>query len=151
MMLEVGDEAPDFALPSSSGGVVELKKLRGKKVVLYFYPKDATPGCTQEACDFRDHSARLEQAGAVVLGVSKDSLTSHERFREQHALPFALLSDPDNKVAAAYGAYGEKTMYGRKVLGTIRSTFIIDEGGRIAAKWSPVRVKGHVEKVLQAL
>lgn len=150
-MLKPGDPAPDFELPTTAGAGTALKDLRGRKVVLYFYPKDQTQGCTTEACDFRDHSSRIRLAGAEVLGVSKDSLGSHERFREKYDLPFDLLSDPDNSVATAYGAYGEKTMYGRKVMGTIRSTFLIDEKGKIEAVWSPVRVKGHVEKVLATL
>jgi peroxiredoxin Q/BCP len=150
-MLKPGDPAPDFELPTTAGAETALKDLRGRKVVLYFYPKDQTPGCTREACDFRDNSSRIRLAGAEVLGVSKDSLDSHERFREKFYLPFDLLSDPDNSVATAYGAYGEKTMYGKKVTGTIRSTFLIDEKGKIEAVWSPVRVNGHVEKVLAAL
>ena len=150
-MVQVGDKAPEFNLPSSSGGTVSLSKLRGKKVVLYFYPKDDTPGCTKEACDFRDNLGRAKAAGALVYGVSKDSLASHERFRGKYSLPFELLSDADNAVAKAWGAYGTKTMYGKKVVGTIRSTFLIDEQGKVAAVWSPVKVDGHVEKVLAAL
>jgi peroxiredoxin Q/BCP len=150
-MLKPGDPAPDFELPTTAGAETALKDLRGRKVVLYFYPKDQTPGCTTEACDFRDNSSRIRLAGAEVLGVSKDSLGSHERFREKYDLPFDLLSDPDNSVATAYGAFGEKTMYGKKVMGTIRSTFLIDENGLIEAVWSPVRVKGHVDQVLAAL
>jgi peroxiredoxin Q/BCP len=150
-MLKPGDPAPDFELPTTAGAETALKDLRGRKVVLYFYPKDQTPGCTTEACDFRDNSSRIRLAGAEVLGVSKDSLGSHERFREKYGLPFDLLSDPDNAVATAYGAFGEKTMYGKKVMGTIRSTFLIDENGVIEAVWSPVRVKGHAEQVLAVL
>lgn len=150
-MVKVGDKAPDFSLPSSSGGTVSLSKLRGKKVVLYFYPRDDTPGCTREACDFRDNLGRAKSAGAQVYGVSKDSLASHERFREKYSLPFELLSDADNSTAKAWGAYGKKVMYGKDVLGTIRSTFLIDEQGKIAAVWSPVKVDGHVDQVLAAL
>lgn len=150
-MVQVGDKAPEFNLPSSSGGKVSLSKLRGKQVVLYFYPKDDTPGCTKEACDFRDNLGRAKASGAAVYGVSKDSLASHERFRGKYSLPFELLSDEDNAVAKAWGAYGTKTMYGKKVLGTIRSTFLIDQQGKVAAVWSPVKVDGHVEKVLAAL
>lgn len=150
-MLSPGDRAPDFKLLSTSGREVTLKSLRGKKVVLYFYPKDNTPGCTQESCDFRDAHARFEQAGADVLGVSKDSIASHERFRGKYSLPFELLSDPDNTAAQAYGAYGKKMMYGRPIVGTIRSTFVIDEQGRILARWSPVRVSGHADDVLAIL
>jgi peroxiredoxin Q/BCP len=150
-MLKVGDKAPDFRLIGTSGHAVTLKELRGRKVVLYFYPRDDTPGCTREACAFRDSMARLRRAGVDVLGVSKDSLASHERFRTKYELPFELLSDPDSSVATAYGAYGTKTMYGKKVQGTIRSTFLIDEKGRVAVVWSPVKVDGHVDQVLEAL
>lgn len=150
-MLKPGDSAPVFKLPSTSGGPTALKDLRGRKVVLYFYPKDQTPGCTREACGFQDNMARIRGTGAEVFGVSKDSLASHDRFREKYHLAFDLLSDPDNSVATAYGAYGEKTMYGRKVMGTIRSTFLIGESGKIEAVWSPVKVDGHVDKVLAVL
>lgn len=151
MALQPGTKAPAFRLPASTGGEIGLDDLRGRKVVLYFYPKDSTPGCTQEACDFRDRDAALQGQGAVVLGVSKDSLASHEKFRAKYELPFPLLSDPDNAVANAFGAYGEKTMYGKKVLGTIRSTFLIDENGVIERTWSPVKVAGHADEVLAAL
>ena len=148
---ETGSLAPDFDLPADGGKRIRLSSLRGRKVVLYFYPKDDTPGCTKEACDFRDNLGRAKAPGVVVYGVSKDSLASHERFRVKYSLPFELLSDEDNAVAKAWGAYGTKTMYGKKVLGTIRSTFLIDEQGKVAAVWSPVKVDGHVEKVLAAL
>ena len=151
MALTLGTKAPAFKLPSTSGGEVSLASLRGRKVVLYFYPKDDTPGCTVEACDFRDHLALLEAAGAEVLGVSKDPLAAHERFRSKHALPFPLLSDEGSAVAKAYGAYGQKMMYGKPVTGTIRSTFLIDEQGKVARVWSPVKVPGHVQAVLAAL
>lgn len=150
-MLKPGDPAPPFRLASTSGQEASLEDLRGRKAVLYFYPRDETPGCTQEACEFRDRIGLLERAGVVVLGVSKDSLESHQQFRARHGLPFHLLSDPDNTVAKAYGAYGERDMYGTKVLGTIRSTFLLDEYGRIERVWSPVRVAGHADEVLRAL
>ena len=150
-MVKVGGTAPAFSLPSTAGGKQSLKDLRGGKVVLYFYPRDSTPGCTTEACDFRDSMARLKRKGVTVLGVSKDSLESHEKFRGKYKLRFDLLTDVDNKVATKYGAFGEKLMYGKKVQGTIRSTFLIDEAGKLEAIWSPVRVKGHVDKVLEVL
>lgn len=150
-MLEPGDRAPSFTLPSTSGKPVSLQDLAGRKVVLYFYPRDDTPGCTAEACDFRDRHSRVLASGAVVLGVSGDKLASHDKFRAKYGLPFELLSDEGNDLARRYGAYGEKSLYGRKFLGTIRSTFVIDEKGRIAAAWSPVKVKGHADAVLAAL
>jgi peroxiredoxin Q/BCP len=150
-MLQTGTKAPAFTLPSTSGASVSLASLKGRKVVLYFYPRDNTPGCTVEACDFRDQHSALQKAGAVVLGVSSDSLKSHAGFRAKHELPFDLLVDEGSKVASAYGAFGEKLMYGRKVQGTIRSTFLIDEQGKLAAVWSPVKVQGHVAAVLAAL
>ncbi|MBL8857325.1 MAG: peroxiredoxin [Planctomycetes bacterium] len=150
-MLELNDPAPDFNLPSTSGKSISLKELRGKRVVLYFYPKDDTPGCTTEACDFRDSLVRLKSRSAVVLGVSKDSLTSHSKFRAKYELPFDLLSDEGNAIAKAYGAYGQKLMYGKLVEGTIRSTFVIDENGKLVARWSPVNVEGHVDEVLAQL
>ncbi|HSI06167.1 MAG: thioredoxin-dependent thiol peroxidase [Myxococcota bacterium] len=149
--MEAGDKAPTFKLPSTEGGEKSLKDYAGKKLVLYFYPKDATPGCTQEACDFRDNMARLKKLGVAVVGVSKDSLESHAKFRVAQKLPFELLSDADNAVAKAYNAYGEKNMYGKKVMGTIRTTVLIDEKGKVVQVWSPVKVPGHVEKVLEAI
>lgn len=152
MALRAGDKAPPFQLPSTTGEDVSLDSLRGRKVVLFFYPKDETPGCTREACDFRDLHEAIGEAGAAIFGISKDSIASHERFQKNHELPYPLLTDADNAVATEYGAYGTKTMYGKKVTGTIRSTFIIDEEGVISAVWSPVgKVEGHAEKVLVAL
>jgi peroxiredoxin Q/BCP len=151
MMFKEGDLAPDFTLPADGGGEVSLSDYRGKKVVLYFYPKDNTSGCTKEACAFRDDHTAINAAGAVVLGVSPDSVKSHDGFKLKHNLPFALLSDPDHEVAIQYGVWGEKSMYGRTYMGIIRSTYIIDEEGKISKVFPKVRVKGHVEKVLEAL
>ncbi|MBL8862435.1 MAG: thioredoxin-dependent thiol peroxidase [Planctomycetes bacterium] len=150
-MLSPNSPAPAFSLPSTSGRSVSTKELRGQRFVLYFYPKDDTPGCTREACDFRDNLARLGRAGVRVLGVSKDSLASHQKFREKYGLSFELLSDAGNAVARAYGAFGEKLMYGKPVTGVIRSTFLIDAEGRVERVWSPVKVDGHVEAVLAAI
>ena len=151
MALEPGSPAPDFSLPSTSGRDVSLGSLRGQKVVLYFYPRDDTPGCTREACAFRDNLARVTGAGAVVLGVSKDSPASHAKFRGKYELPFHLLTDADNDVARRYQAFGKKTLYGRSFEGTIRTTYLLDEKGRVAAAWSPVKVDGHADAVLAAL
>jgi thioredoxin-dependent peroxiredoxin len=150
-MVKEGQKAPDFALPSSEGGEVSLKDLRGKSVVLYFYPKDDTPGCTKEACAFRDTQAAIKKRGAVVIGVSGDSLESHDKFRKKYKLNFPLLADPDKAVAKKYGAWGEKVMYGKKVTGMIRSTFVIDGEGVVRKVFPKVRVDGHAEKVLEAL
>ena len=150
MKLTAGTLAPDFELESTDG-TVSLAGLRGSRVVLYFYPKDDTPGCTREACSFRDSMSRLQGHGATILGVSKDSIDSHHRFREKYGLPFALASDPDNAVATSYGAFGKKKMYGKEVTGTIRSTYLIDPQGYIERVWSPVKVDGHVDQVLAAL
>jgi thioredoxin-dependent peroxiredoxin len=150
-MIKEGKPAPDFTLPSSEGGETSLAALRGKTVVLYFYPRDMTPGCTREACEFRDTQAPLKKAGAVVLGVSPDSLTAHDKFRKEYKLNFPLLSDPDKKVAKKYGAWGEKVMYGKKVTGMIRSTFVIDKEGIVRKVFPRVKVDGHAEQVLAAV
>jgi peroxiredoxin Q/BCP len=149
-VIKEGQKAPDFDLPSSQGKNVSLKDLRGKTVVLYFYPKDDTPGCTKEACAFRDDYAQLKKK-AVLLGVSPDSVESHESFRDKYKLPFALLADEDKAVAKKYGAFGEKMMYGKKVVGMIRSTFVIDGEGVVRKVFPKVRVDGHAGKVLEAV
>jgi peroxiredoxin Q/BCP len=150
-MLAEGTIAPDFALPADGGGEITLSDYRGRKVVLYFYPKDDTPGCTTEACSFRDDHALLLAAGAVVLGVSPDPVKSHDRFKRKFSLPFALLSDVDHQVAEMYGAWGEKVAYGKTSMGIIRSTFIIDEDGRIAKVFPKVKAEGHSQEVLAVL
>ncbi|HEY7681325.1 MAG TPA: thioredoxin-dependent thiol peroxidase [Gemmatimonadales bacterium] len=150
-MLKPGDPAPPFTLPSDGGGTIALKDLRGKKVVLYFYPKDDTSGCTVEACEFRDSWAQVQASGAVVLGVSPDGLASHQKFKQKHQLPFPLLADEDHAVAERYGAWGEKSMYGRKYRGILRTTFIIDEHGRIAKVFPKVKPRGHAAEVLAGL
>ncbi len=146
----IGRPAPDFSLPSTTGENVSLRQFKGKKtVVLYFYPKDETPGCTREACDFRDHHGELESANVVILGVSTDSLESHQHFRDKQKLPFPLLSDPDATVSKMYGVYKQKNLYGKKYLGIERTTFVIDKTGRIAQIWPKVKVDGHVQDVLE--
>lgn len=150
-MLRPGDPAPDFSLPADDGSMVRLADLRGRKVVLYFYPKDDTPGCTIEACEFRDVLPRIDAGGAVVLGVSPDSVESHRKFRDKYGLNFRLLSDTDNAVAEAYGVWKEKTMYGRTFWGVERTTFIINEEGRIAKVFPKVTPQGHAAEVLAAL
>ena len=150
-MVEKGDTAPGFSLPADDGSVVSLEQFRGKKVVLYFYPKDNTSGCTTQACDLRDTLPRIDERGAVVLGVSPDSLASHEKFRDKFQLNFPLLSDPDHQVAEAYGVWKEKSMYGRKYWGIERSTFIIDEDGKVVEAWRKVKPKGHADRVTDLL
>src|SRR3954466_323438 len=150
-MVEVGKKAPAFTLESSDGGKVKLADLAGKIVVLYFYPRDNTPGCTVEAQGFRDAMPALKKLGATVLGVSKDSIASHCKFRDKYELNFPLLSDPDGKVLEAYGAWGDKVMYGKKMKGIIRSTVVIDPKGKVAQHWPKVSVKGHVEEVVAAV
>lgn len=147
----VGSPAPEFQLAADDGKTYSLAGLRGSRFVLYFYPRDATPGCTTEACDFRDRQAAFTGAKVPVLGVSGDSLAAHAKFRGKHSLTFPLLSDPDHAVAAAYGAYGDKVMYGRSMQGIIRSTFVIGPTGLVEAVWRPVKVPGHAEAVLQVI
>ncbi len=150
-VLDVGDKAPDFALKSDKEEVVTLSKQRGKKVVLYFYPKDDTPGCTKEACSFRDGFAAVQKKGAVLFGVSMDSVESHKKFKEKFHLNFPLLSDEEKKVVNAYGVWKEKALYGRKYMGIERTTFIIDENGKIKKIFPKVKVDGHYEEVLAEL
>lgn len=150
-MLKIGDKAPAFTLMDDSGKKVSLKDFKGKKVVLYFYPKDLTPGCTVEACDFRDASPALKKKKAVVLGVSKDPVSLHEKFRDKHELNFPLLSDEDGKVCEAYGVWQEKSMYGKKYMGIARTTFIIGTTGKIEQIFEKVKVKDHAEEVLDLL
>jgi peroxiredoxin Q/BCP len=149
--LQPGDKAPAFKLADETGKPVSLSDFKGKQVVLYFYPKDSTPGCTTEACDFRDNLNRIAKTGAVVLGVSADSSESHRKFKEKQGLNFPLLSDPDKKAIEAYGVWQEKSLYGRKFMGIVRSTFIIDGKGSIAKVFPKVKVAGHVDEVLEAL
>ncbi|MBI1804489.1 MAG: thioredoxin-dependent thiol peroxidase [Ignavibacteriae bacterium] len=150
-MLKVGDKAPNFSLPSSEEKDISLKDFRGKKLVLYFYPKDDTSGCTKEACSFRDNLARVRRKGAEVVGISADSVKSHQKFTEKYALLFPLLSDEQKEVVKAYGVWKEKSMYGKKYMGIERTTFIIDEDGKIAHIFPKVKVEGHTDEVLAKL
>jgi len=146
----IGKPAPDFTLPSTTGENISLRQYKGKKtVVLYFYPKDETPGCTREACDFRDHSAEFEKLNVVVLGISNDNMELHQHFREKHKLPFPLLSDEDASVSKMFGVYKQKNLYGKKYMGIERTTFVIDRTGRIAQIYSKVKVDGHIKDVLE--
>lgn len=150
-MLEVGYPAIDFTLENQDGELITLSAFHGQTVVLYFYPKDNTPGCTTEACSFRDVYDDILDLGAVVMGVSPDTTASHGKFAEKHGLPFYLLSDPEHKVAEAYGAWGEKNMFGKKKMGIIRSTYIIDSQGKIAKVYPKVKVKEHADEILADL
>lgn len=150
-MVQEGDMAPDFTLSADDGTEVILSALRGRKVVLYFYPKDDTSGCTTQACELRDNRSDIEDMGAIVLGVSPDPLRSHVKFKEKYGLNFPLLSDEDHRVAEAYGVWKEKSMYGRKYWGIERSTFLIDEKGIVSEAWRKVKPKGHAERVREAL
>ncbi len=149
-MVAVGDKAPDFTMKTDGGGEVSLKGLKGKKVVLYFYPKDDTPGCTKEACGFRDSMPDFGKLDAEIIGVSKDSVTKHDKFKAKYELPFALASDEDGSVCEAYGTWVEKSMYGKKYMGIDRATFLIDGTGVVRGAWRKVKVPGHVEAVLEA-
>ena len=148
---KVGDVAPDFRLPSTRGKEITLKEFKGKDVILYFYPKDDTPGCTAEACSFRDHESDLSKEHAVVLGVSTDSLESHEKFQDKHHLNFPLLSDTTSDVAKMYGVWKEKNMYGRRTWGVARTTFWIGGDGRVKKVWKKVDAPRHADEVLEAL
>ena len=150
-MLKIGEKAPEFTAVTDTGAEISLSSLRGKKVVLYFYPRDNTPGCTTEACDFRDRAEALAAKDAVVLGVSTDTVASHEKFKAKHSLPFTLLADPDKELVSAYGVYQEKKQYGRSFMGTVRTTFVIDEGGTITSVFEKVKVKDHADAVLASL
>jgi len=149
--IEEGKKAPAFTLAADDGNKVKLADLRGKPVVLYFYPKDDTPGCTKEACAFRDRQKELAQLGAQVFGVSPDDVASHVKFRDKYQLNFPLLADPDHKVAEKYGAWREKNMYGKKSMGIQRSTYLIDADGNVANVWKRVKVDGHDDQVMEAL
>lgn len=146
----VGSQAPDFTLPTGDGSSIHLASLRGKTVLLYFYPKDDTPGCTTEACSFRDNWAELQRHGVVVLGVSRDDVKAHQKFAKKYSLPFPLLADLGGEVAQKYGVWVEKSMYGRKYMGIERCTFLVDREGIVRGVWHKVRVPGHVAEVLKA-
>ena len=150
MALKVGDKAPAFTLPADGDGTVSLAGLKGKKIVLYFYPRDDTPGCTKEACNFRDDFRNFTKADAVVVGVSKDSVASHDKFKKKYKLPFVLGSDKELATAKAYGVWVEKSFMGRKFMGMERATFLIDGAGVIRGIWHKVKVPGHAEEVLKA-
>ncbi|GGH87514.1 peroxiredoxin Q/BCP [Pullulanibacillus pueri] len=146
-MLEVGQKAPEFTLPATSGETLSLADFRGKNVVLYFYPKDMTPGCTTEACDFRDNHNKFSEINTVVLGVSPDPVDKHQKFTEKHELPFPLLADTEHEVAEKYDAWQLKKNFGKEYMGIQRSTFVIDQNGNIAKVWPKVKVEGHVEEI----
>ncbi|WP_239617881.1 thioredoxin-dependent thiol peroxidase [Cohnella mopanensis] len=149
--LQLGQPVPDFELPATNGGTIRLSDYRGRKVVIYFYPKDMTPACTQESCDFRDANATIEQSNAIVLGISTDELKRHHKFVEKYELPFLLLADPEHRVCDLFGVWQEKKLYGKTYMGIVRSTFLIDEQGILLQEWRNIKVKGHVENVKQAL
>ncbi|MFB7815908.1 thioredoxin-dependent thiol peroxidase [Paenibacillus chitinolyticus] len=151
MSINRGQQAPDFELPANNGQQVKLSDFKGKKVVVYFYPKDMTPACTTQACDFRDKHPEFESLNAVILGVSTDSLKRHEKFIDKYSLPFLLLADEDHAVSEIYGVWKEKSMYGKTFMGIERSTFLIDEEGVLVKEWRKVKVKGHIEEALTYL
>lgn len=150
-MLEIGTKAPAFTLPDQDGKMVSLKDFKGQKVVLYFYPKDNTPGCTKQACNFGELLPQFREKGAVVIGVSKDSVTSHKKFQEKFGLPFTLLSDPELQVIQAYGVWQEKNMYGKKTMGVVRSTYLIDEKGIIVKAFGKVKAAENPQQMLDEL
>ena len=150
-MLKNGDIAPDFTLLDSDGNTVSLSDFKGNKVIIYFYPKDDTSGCTKEACNFRDNYSQLKEKNVVVIGISKDSVSSHVKFKNKYDLPFILLSDPNHQVIETYGAYGEKKMYGRTYMGTIRMTYLVSEEGLILKIYDKVKHDKHVEEILKDL
>jgi peroxiredoxin Q/BCP len=151
MSLDIGAKAPDFTLPTDGDGSVTLSKLKGKKIVLYFYPKDDTSGCTAEACAFRDIFPRFKKMDAAVIGISRDSVAAHDKFKKKYELPFTLAADTEGKVTEKYGVWVQKSMYGRKYMGIERATFLIDEKGTIAQIWHKVKVPGHADEVLAAV
>lgn len=149
--LQPGQPVPDFTLTAGSGESVTLSQFRGKYVVLYFYPKDMTPTCTEESCQFRDYNGQFETLNTDVIGISPDDLKSHAKFAAKYELPFLLLSDPDHTVCELFGVWQMKKMYGREYMGVVRSTFIVDPQGKLVREWRGVRIKGHVEQVLEAV
>ncbi len=151
MAVDIGNNAPDFSMPTDGGGTIKLSDLKGHKVVLYFYPKDDTSGCTKEAIGFNEALKDFEKAGAKIVGVSKDSVKKHDKFRDKYGLNFTLASDEETAVCEAYGTWVEKSMYGKKYMGIERSTFLIDADGTVRAVWRKVKVPGHVEAVLEAV
>ena len=150
MNLKIGDKAPDFTLPTDGNGTIALKAQRGKKVVVYFYPKDDTTGCTKEACGFRDAMPDFSKVDATIIGISRDSVRSHDKFKQKYALPFILASDESGEVCEKYGVWVEKSMYGRKYMGIERTTVLIDEKGVIRGVWPKVKIDGHIGEVLAA-
>ena len=151
MSIDVGDKAPDFALPTDGGEKLTLKKLKGQPVVVYFYPKDDTPGCTMEAQAFAAAHKKFEKAGAVIVGISKDSVKRHDNFKKKYELPFTLVSDEEGNACEAFGVWVQKKLYGREYMGIERATFLIDAEGKIARVWHKVKVKGHADEVLSAV
>lgn len=149
MAVKVGEKAPDFTLPNQDGKQVSLSQYRGKNVVLYFYPKDMTPGCTTQACDFRDNYSEFEKLNTVVLGVSPDPIERHQKFIRKHGLPFPLLADTENEVAKLYDVWKPKKMFGKEFMGIERSTFVIDAEGIVRKEWRKVKVDGHIEETLE--